>query len=61
MSIHTQLLNYFRQRDRGWVLSLFGAVCFVYLPFLGSPFVFDDLNFFFGDVPEVYAYSLFSI
>ena len=59
MSFRIRLLNYFRLRDRGWVLSLFGAVCFVYLPFLGSPFIFDDLNFFSGDVPEVYAHSLF--
>lgn len=59
MSFRTSSLNNFRQRGLGWALSLFGAVCFVYLPFLGSPFVFDDLNFFSGDVPEVYAHSLF--
>jgi len=59
MSCHVKLFNYFRQRNRGWVLSLFAAVCIVYLPFLGSPFVFDDLNFFSGDVPDVYAHSPF--
>ncbi len=53
------MLNYFRQHDRGWILSLFAAVCLVYLPFLGSPFVFDDLNFFSGDIPDRYAHSLF--
>ncbi len=40
----TQIMTYFRQRDRGWILSLFSLVCLVYLPFLGNPFVFDDLN-----------------
>jgi len=59
MSYRTKLLNYFRQHDWGWILSLFAAVCLVYLPFLGSPFVFDDLNFFSGDVPDHYAHSLF--
>jgi len=41
-----KVTNYFCQRERGWVLSLFVVVCLVYLPFLGSPFVFDDENFF---------------
>ena len=41
------MLNYFRSRDRGWILSLFAAVCLLYLPFLGSPFFFDDMTFFF--------------
>lgn len=59
MSFRTRLLNYFRSRNRGWMLSLFGVVCIVYLPFLGSPFIFDDLSFFWGDVPERYAHSLF--
>ncbi|MBI5437252.1 MAG: tetratricopeptide repeat protein [Nitrosomonadales bacterium] len=59
MSYRAKLLDYFRQRDRGWLLSLFAAVCLVYLPFLGNPFVFDDLNFFSGAVPEIYAHSWF--
>ena len=59
MSFRTSLQGYFRRRDRGWILSLFAAVCLVYLPFLGNPFVFDDLNFFSGDVPKVYAHALF--
>lgn len=59
MGYHAKLLNYFLQRNRGWVLSLFAAVCLVYLPFIGSPFVFDDLNFFSGALPEHYANSLF--
>jgi tetratricopeptide (TPR) repeat protein len=41
---HTRISTYFRQRDRGWMLSLFALVCLVYLPFLGNPFIFDDLN-----------------
>lgn len=59
MSIRTSLLDYFRRRDRGWMLSLCVAVALVYLPFLGSPFVFDDLNFFSGDVPDTYAHASF--
>lgn len=61
MSFRTMLLGYFRLRDRGWILSLFAAVCMVYLPFLGSTFVFDDLNFFSGDVPDGYAYTPFHL
>jgi hypothetical protein len=61
MSFRTSLLNYFCQRDRVWVLSLFAAVCLVYLPFLSSPFVFDDINFFIGDRPEYYTSSLFRL
>lgn len=53
------LLNYFRRRDRGWMLSLFAAVCLVYLPFLGSPFVFDDISFFSSGAVNRYASSLF--
>ena len=59
MFYRAKLLNYFRQRDRGWLLSLFAAVCIVYLPFLGSPFVFDDLTFFMGDVAASYGNSWF--
>ena len=55
----TKLLNYFRQRDRGWILSLLAAVCIVYLPFLGNPFVFDDTNFFLGDNADYYAHAMF--
>jgi len=60
MDYRTVLLNYFHQRDRGLILLLLAAVCMVYLPFLGSPFVFDDLNFFKSGGPERYAYSLFN-
>lgn len=59
MSLRTSLLNYFRSRDRSWMLSLFAAVCLVYLPFLGNPFVFDDLNFFSGGIPDRYTHALF--
>ena len=55
----TKLLNYFRQRDRGWILSLLAAVGIVYLPFLGNPFVFDDTNFFLGDNADYYAHAMF--
>lgn len=59
MSFRIRLLEYFRQRDRAWVLSLFAMVCLVYLPFLGNPFVFDDMNFFNGDVLDKYAQAPF--
>ncbi len=55
------LLNYFRQQDRGWVLSLLAAVGLVYLPFLGSPFVFDDLPFFSGNSASQFAGSPFQL
>ena len=61
MSFRTSLLGYFRRRDRGWMLSLFAAVCLVYLPFLGSPFVFDDVNFFLGDNADYYAHAQFHL
>lgn len=59
MSFRSSLLNYFIRRDRRWMLSLFAAVALVYLPFLGNPFVFDDLNFFSGTVPDIYAHAPF--
>jgi hypothetical protein len=59
MSYRTKLSGYFRSRDRGWVLSLLAAVCLLYLPFLGSPFFFDDLTFFFSGAAEKYAHSGF--
>ncbi len=60
MSFRPTLLDYFRRRDRGWVLSLLAAVSLLYLPFLGSPFVFDDLSFVLGGVAKHYARSPFN-
>lgn len=54
-----KIANYFRRRDRGWMLSLFAAACLVYLPFLGNPFFFDDLHFFEDDGLSRYAHSFF--
>lgn len=48
MFYQERLMNYFRQRDRGWVLSLLALVFLIYLPFLGSPLVFDDVGFLYG-------------
>ncbi|MFA6904080.1 MAG: tetratricopeptide repeat protein [Gallionellaceae bacterium] len=48
MLIHAKIFDYFRQRERGWILSLIAAVCLLYLPFLDSRFFFDDLSFFYG-------------
>lgn len=59
MIYRKKLFNYFCQRDRGWILTLLAAVCLVYLPFLGSPFIFDDLPFFSDAVVQRYATSLF--
>ncbi len=59
MSLRATLSNYFGSRDRGRVLSLLAAVCLLYLPFLGSPFFFDDLTFFFGESAKLYAHSVF--
>ena len=59
MLFRSILLSYFRQRDRGWMLSLLAAVFVVYLPFLGNPFIFDDFEFFKGDTANHYATSLF--
>ena len=61
MSFRTQLSEYFRQRDRGWMLSLFALVCLVYVPFLGNPFFFDDLNFFSGDMLDYYQHAPFRL
>ncbi len=55
------LVAYFRQHDRGWVLALLAAVCLVYMPFLGSRFVFDDYNFFTGVVAQSYADAPFNL
>ncbi len=59
MSYRIKLSGYFRSRDRGWILSLLAAVFLLYLPFLGSPFFFDDLTFFFGGAAEKYTRSGF--
>ncbi len=57
MSFREKLTGYLIARDRGLILMLLAAISLIYLPFLGSPFVFDDLGFFKGDEPEIYAYS----
>lgn len=59
MFCRARFLNYFRERDRAWLCSLFAVVCLVYLPFLGSPFVFDDLPFFADIAVNRYATSSF--
>lgn len=59
MSYRAKLSGYFRSRDRGWILSLLAAAGLLYLPFLGSPFFFDDLTFFFGGAASQYAHSTF--
>lgn len=59
MNLSTKLLRYFSQRHRGFILSLLALVALIYLPFLDNPFVFDDLNFFSGNIPSSFAYSQF--
>jgi tetratricopeptide (TPR) repeat protein len=41
----SMLVEYLRQHDRAWVFSLLTIAFAVYLPFIGNPFVFDDLPF----------------
>lgn len=59
MQFRAKLLNYFRSRDRFRLLSLIMAAGLLYLPFIGSPFVFDDLLFVLGGVADKYAHSWF--
>lgn len=59
MSVSTKLVSYFSSRNRGWIITLFVAVCLLYLPFLGNPFMFDDLLFVLGGAAEKYAHSWF--
>ena len=59
MNYREILMDYLRQRDRGWILSLFAVVCLIYLPFLGNPLVFDDLAFFTTAALESYLTSTF--
>ena len=59
MTYREKLLNYFRQRDRGWLLSLFMLVCLTYLPFLGNPFVFDDIGLFHNGGVASFGNTLF--
>jgi len=50
MNIRAVTVNYLRQHDRGLVFALIGLALLVYAPFLGNPFVFDDLPFMAGAV-----------
>ncbi len=56
-----RLSNYFRERDRGRVLALLAAVCALYLPFLGNPFIFDDVPLLSGDFLNYYAHTPFKL
>lgn len=60
MSSQIRLSNYFRHHYSKAVLSLLAIVCLIYLPFIGSPFIFDDLNFFSGTSASTYADSSFN-
>lgn len=61
MLYRAQLQKYFSERDRARILLLLLAVSIVYLPFLGNPFVFDDLNFFTTGVIGSYASQSFDL
>lgn len=52
--------NLYFPRDRIKALLLLLLVCLVYLPFFGSPLVFDDLPFF-KDGPSGYSNQLFEL
>lgn len=45
-------------RERAMMFALLAAACLVYLPFLGNPFVFDDLSFFNSGMPAHYVETL---
>jgi tetratricopeptide (TPR) repeat protein len=59
MIYKTKLLNYFRQHDRGWLLTFIAAVSILYIPFLSNPFVFDDMPFFVSGAATNYGSSWF--
>ena len=59
MHFSSRSLRYFGHGERGFILSLLALVALIYLPFLGSPFVFDDLHFFSGNTPSNFAHSQF--
>lgn len=44
-NIRAIMLEYLREHDRGRVFLLLGLAFLVYVPFLGNPFVFDDMPF----------------
>lgn len=54
----SMLVAYLRQHDRAQVFSLLAIAFTVYMPFIGNPFVFDDLPFFASTVSR-YAASEF--
>ncbi len=59
MSFLARVSASFYKHDRGWLYLLFALPALLYLPFLGSPFFFDDWNFFFLDASKLYAHSGF--
>lgn len=54
--IPARLSAYLSARDRGWMLSLLAAVCALYLPFLGNPFIFDDVPLLSANFLEYYVH-----
>lgn len=55
MNFREMAKGYFSRHDRSWILSLLAALCLVYLPFLGNPFIFDDVRFFHGGAVQSFA------
>lgn len=55
------LYKYLVERDRGVIMSLFGLACLVYLPFIGNPFIFDDLSFFGSGATSNFHWDDFNI
>ena len=49
------LASYFHSRQRGLILAIMILIGLVYLPFLSSPFFFDDQPFFWAGIPEHFA------
>jgi len=59
MFVYKKLNIYLMTRDRTLLLLLLAMVFVIYVPFLGNPFIFDDLNFLIVDVYQHYSGDLF--
>ncbi len=61
MAPPVKIINYFRERNRGLVLTLFIVTGLIYLPFLGNQLFFDDRPFFSEGMVNHFAYSSFQL
>lgn len=59
--MHTLILRWLIDRNRGYCLLLICAVLALYLPYIGNPFFFDDLPFFTNEVNTARAPDLLAL